>query len=111
MDFDMDDSLVVPLVPGGLPLPTDWTKYPQNLFGNWTPDQVQRSKMLSTCSDSTTPCSIYTVEVNDNGHFDKTAADRIMTVMADTASVEAFWSKLQEPVRISLTRTVVDWLN
>lgn len=53
--------------------------------------------MLTTCSDSTIPCSIYTVEVNDNGHFDKTAADRIVTVTADAASVEAFWSKLQEP--------------
>ena len=67
--------------------------------------------MLTTCSDSATPCSIYTVEVNDDGHFDKTAADRIMTVTADTATVEAFWSKLQEPVRITLLRTVVGWLN
>ena len=111
MDFDTDDSLVVPLVPEGLSLPTDWTKYPQNLFGNWTPDQVKRSKMLTTCSDSTTPCSIHTVEVNENGHFDKTAADRIVTVTADAASVETFWSKLQEPVRITLTPTVVDRLN
>lgn len=54
--------------------------------------------MLITCSsDTTTPCSIYTVEVNDNGHFDKTAADRIVTVTADPASVETFWARLQEP--------------
>lgn len=101
MDFNIDDAVVVPLVPEGLPLPADhWKKYPQNLFGNWTPDQVQRSKMLITCSTDSTPCSIYTVEVDDGGHFDKTAAERTVTVTADSESVETFWTKLQEPVRV-----------
>ncbi|KAI5996503.1 hypothetical protein F5J12DRAFT_785455 [Pisolithus orientalis] len=95
MDFDVDESAVEPPYPGGLPSPPDhWKKYPQNLFGNWTPDQVQRSKMLTACSDSQ-PCLIYNVEVKDDGHFDKAAGERTTTVTADNA--QEFWEELQQP--------------
>ncbi|KAG6331536.1 hypothetical protein ID866_7556 [Astraeus odoratus] len=98
MDFDMDDSAVEPLFPpGGLLSPEDgWKKYPQNLFGNWTPDQVRRSKMLTNCSDSRF-CTIYRVDVRNNGTFDKAADEWTRTVTADTTSVNAFWRELQEP--------------
>ncbi|KIN96961.1 hypothetical protein M404DRAFT_925566 [Pisolithus tinctorius Marx 270] len=95
MDFDVDESAVEPPYPDGLPSPPDhWKKYPQNLFGNWTPDQVQRSKMLTACSDSQ-PCLIYNVEVKDDGHFDKAAGERTTTVTADNA--QEFWEELQQP--------------
>ncbi|KAI6045276.1 cora-like Mg2+ transporter protein-domain-containing protein [Pisolithus marmoratus] len=97
MDFEMDKSAVEPLSPGGPASPSShWEKYPQNLFKNWTPDQVKRSKMLTNCSDSE-PCSIYSVEVMDDGHFDKTVGDRTTTVTADSASYQAFWNALQQP--------------
>ncbi|KAF9239348.1 hypothetical protein BU15DRAFT_88111 [Melanogaster broomeanus] len=56
MDFDMDSSEVQPLPPGGIVTnEEEWTRYPQSHFGNWTPDQVTRSKMLLSCNDSE-PC-------------------------------------------------------
>ncbi|KAI6131035.1 hypothetical protein EDD16DRAFT_1700414 [Pisolithus croceorrhizus] len=97
MDFDVDESVVEPLYPDGLVSPSDyWKTYPQNLFGNWTPDQVLRSRMLTSCSD-TQPCLIYNVEVKDDGHFDKTAGEKIITVTADSTSYQAFWNELQQP--------------
>ncbi|KAI6127961.1 hypothetical protein EDD16DRAFT_1551259 [Pisolithus croceorrhizus] len=97
MDFDVDESAVEPLYPDGLASPEDyWKTYPQNLFGNWTPDQVLRSKMLTSCSDAQ-PCSIYNVEVKDDGHFNKTAGEKITTVTADSSSYQAFWNELRQP--------------
>ncbi|KAI6002549.1 cora-like Mg2+ transporter protein-domain-containing protein [Pisolithus marmoratus] len=97
MDFDIDESAVGPLSPGGSASPSSrWEKYPQSLFKNWTPDQVERSKMLTNCSDSQ-PCSIYNVEVRDDGHFDQIAGGRTITVTADSASYQEFWDELQQP--------------
>ncbi|KAI6021825.1 cora-like Mg2+ transporter protein-domain-containing protein [Pisolithus microcarpus] len=97
MDFDVDESAVEPLYPDGLASPSDhWKKYPQNLFGNWTPDQVLRSKMLTACSDSQ-PCSIYNVEVKDDGNFDKVAGEKTITVTGDSATYHSFWNELQQP--------------
>ncbi|KAL4068577.1 hypothetical protein V8B97DRAFT_848741 [Scleroderma yunnanense] len=114
MNFDVDDSTVEPLYPQGLEVPrNDWKKYPQNLFGNWTPDQVGRSGMLIKCSDKS-HCTIYTAEaLHGNGQFDKTAADRTMTVTADVASMEAFWDALQKdrPDNIRIRALFVDSLS
>ncbi|OJA16736.1 hypothetical protein AZE42_07558 [Rhizopogon vesiculosus] len=41
--------------------------YPQNLFPNWTPDQVKRSQMLKWCSNDQS--SMYWMDVLDNGKF------------------------------------------
>ncbi|KAI6104301.1 cora-like Mg2+ transporter protein-domain-containing protein, partial [Pisolithus sp. B1] len=79
MRGDRERRVRKPLYPDGLVSPSDyWKTYPQNLFGNWTPDQVLRSRMLTSCSD-TQPCLIYNVEVKDDGHFDKTAGEKIIT--------------------------------
>ncbi|KAG6328787.1 hypothetical protein ID866_10302 [Astraeus odoratus] len=98
MDFDMDDSAVEPLFPpGGLLSPEEeWRKYPQNLFGNWTPDQVRRSKMLAICSDSQR-CMVYRVDVRNDGTFDKAAGKWARTITADPTSITAFWQELQQP--------------
>ncbi|KAH7915509.1 hypothetical protein BJ138DRAFT_1132565 [Hygrophoropsis aurantiaca] len=50
------------------PLQNDWEGYPQSLFGNWTLERVERSKMLSSCLD-TDECSILRVDVRENGNF------------------------------------------
>lgn len=109
MDFDHDHATVNPLAQdGSLPLCDNWRAYPQNLYGNWTPDQVARSKMLTTCSDSDsdTRCVIYTTDVfDDNGCFDKSAAQRTYVVTARTA--EKFWETLPQLVRISILHLIL----
>ncbi|KAH7907082.1 hypothetical protein BJ138DRAFT_541617, partial [Hygrophoropsis aurantiaca] len=45
-----------------------WRGYPQNLFANWTHDQVKRSKMLTSCS-SPGDSSIYMIDVMEDASF------------------------------------------
>ncbi|KAH7929174.1 hypothetical protein BV22DRAFT_1125947 [Leucogyrophana mollusca] len=45
-----------------------WKEYPQNLFPNWTTEQVKRSKIL-TSSPDTEDCCTYRVDVLSNGTF------------------------------------------
>ncbi|KIJ63179.1 hypothetical protein HYDPIDRAFT_113782 [Hydnomerulius pinastri MD-312] len=97
MDFDSDSSEVHPLLPEGLIDSTEtWRKYPQNLFGNWTPDQVSRSKMLLSCN-SMELCAVHKADVLDGGKFDKSEDGRTVYVTADSVSVNTFWEGLQTP--------------
>ncbi|OAX37823.1 hypothetical protein K503DRAFT_866597 [Rhizopogon vinicolor AM-OR11-026] len=45
-----------------------WRDYPQNKFKNWTPEQVERSQMLTKCSKNQSS-TIYWVDVGDDGRF------------------------------------------
>ncbi|KAH7925847.1 hypothetical protein BV22DRAFT_404743 [Leucogyrophana mollusca] len=45
-----------------------WQGYPQSLFGNWTPDQVKRSRIMTSCSDSE-DCLTYRVDIMEDGSF------------------------------------------
>ncbi|KAH7912764.1 hypothetical protein BJ138DRAFT_1112061 [Hygrophoropsis aurantiaca] len=45
-----------------------WKGYPQSLFGNWTPDQVKRSQILTSCSQSE-ECLTYRIDVMEDGRF------------------------------------------
>ncbi|KIJ05593.1 hypothetical protein PAXINDRAFT_103713 [Paxillus involutus ATCC 200175] len=96
MDFDMDSSEVEPLVPDGLVDNTEeWKRYPQSLFGNWTPDQVLRSKMLLSCN-SQEPCAVHRVDILDGGKFDKSEEGRTAHVNPNSALINSFWDGLQE---------------
>ncbi|KIJ07942.1 hypothetical protein PAXINDRAFT_18895 [Paxillus involutus ATCC 200175] len=102
MDFDMDSSEVEPLVPDGLVDNTEeWKRYPQSLFGNWTPDQVLRSKMLLSCN-SQEPCAVHRVDILDGGKFDKSEEGRTAHVNPNSALINSFWDGLQEIVSISI---------
>jgi len=85
---------------------TKWLGYPQNLFGNWTPDQVQRSQMLIKCSKNQSS-TIHWIDVLDDGKF--TTPD--MTVTPTKDSENDFWNMLQgeasliRPLHISLDIT------
>jgi hypothetical protein len=85
---------------------TKWSGYPQNLFGNWTPDQVQRSQMIMKCSKNQSS-TIYWMDVLDDGKF--TTPDMTMTTTKD--SENDFWTMLQgeasliRPLHISLDIT------
>jgi len=82
---------------------TKWSGYPQNLFGNWTPDQVQRSQMLVKCSKNQSS-TIYWMDVLDDGKF----TTPNMTVTPTNDSENDFWTMLQgeasliRPLHISL---------
>ena len=69
-------QLECPLPP--IPPPCDhktcggcWTGYPQSLFPNWTPRQVEKCKMRSAIDDyrRDIPCKIYHVDVGEDGFF------------------------------------------
>jgi len=69
---------------------TEWSGYPQNLFGNWTPDQVQRSQMIKKCSKNKSS-TIYWMDVLDNAKF----FTPNMTVTPTNDSENDFWTMLQ----------------
>ena len=69
---------------------TKWSGYPQNLFGNWTPDQVQRSQMIIRCSKNQSS-TIYWMDVLDNAKF----ITPNMTVTPTNDSEDDFWTMLQ----------------
>ena len=69
---------------------TKWSGYPQSLFGNWTPDQVERSQMIKKCSKNQSS-TIYWMDVLDDAKF--TTPDMTMTTTND--SENDFWTMLQ----------------
>lgn len=89
MDFDVDTS------PSTTDIDPSWRGYPQNLFGNWTPDQVERSKMLGRCllNNSST---IYWMDVLNDGSFRK--GD---TTVVGNEHEDGFWDILQGQVSLT----------
>ena len=67
-----------------------WAGYPQSLFPNWTPRQVDRSRMKSL-PGTTENCVIHRVEVTNDGTFYIPASQR-------AKGDDEFWKLLQESV-------------
>ncbi|KAF8584987.1 hypothetical protein K439DRAFT_1633120 [Ramaria rubella] len=65
-----------------------WAAYPQSVFPNWTPFQVERSKMMLIPPKSD-GCIIHRVDVDDNGNF----SDPGSQFPKDEA---AFWNEMQQ---------------
>jgi hypothetical protein len=110
MDFDKVDRVAtvttdVTVVTSAAPAtPTTdiplafWPGYPQKLFGNWTPDQVERSQMLIKCSKNHSS-TIYWMDVLDNGSFIPSKMGNSETTGTVTRVNEhAFWDILQREV-------------
>jgi len=76
-----------------------WQGYPQSLFGNWTPDQVRRSQMLTKCSE-TQPSTIYWMDVLNDGRFCSSNIGDSRTKKMTTLDDNDFCSMLQEKVSI-----------
>jgi hypothetical protein len=98
MDFNQDVADVPPLSPGAH---EPWARYPQSHFGNWTPEQVQRCRMLSICKDQYA-CQIHKVDVFKDGIFVRPDEDtRTREIPSDPTSAKEFWDDIQSPVSAS----------
>lgn len=71
-----------------------WRQYPQNVPKDLAPDQVRESGMFTSCAHSQL-CSVYIVDVSDDGHCNKASA---MDIAADNVNAQAFWKTLQQPL-------------
>jgi hypothetical protein len=75
-----------------------WRGYPQNLFGNWTPDQAH--EMLKKCSNNQ-PSTIYWMDVLDDGEFtlpDMEGNSHTSTVIVTGTTAGGFWNILEGEV-------------
>ncbi|OJA16737.1 hypothetical protein AZE42_07559 [Rhizopogon vesiculosus] len=91
-----------------------WPGYPQNLFGNWTPDQVERSQMLKKCSKNLSS-TIYWMDVLDTGSFTPGGSDigNGHTSTVTSVNENEFWNILQaeRPGNIRVRSLFVDDLS
>ncbi|EGO22793.1 hypothetical protein SERLADRAFT_439555 [Serpula lacrymans var. lacrymans S7.9] len=70
-----------------------WKGYPQSIFPNWTPEQVARSEMLTQCQNRQSGCcTIYNVDVKDNGSFVVGQAERFEV---SSTNGEEVWKSFQ----------------
>jgi len=90
------DQLECPLQP--IPPPCDhktcggcWADYPQSLFPNWTPRQVEKSKIQSAITDyrRDIPCKIHHVDVGEDGFFKDAGV-----VLADESNKSNMWERI-----------------
>lgn len=103
MDFDQDVADVPPLTPGA---DEPWSRYPQSHFGNWTPDQVNRCRMLTICKDEYSS-QIHGVDVFKDGTFDKPEeGTRTRQIPSDPAVAREFWDELQRPASSFFSRAM-----
>ncbi|KAG1767127.1 hypothetical protein EDD22DRAFT_950237 [Suillus occidentalis] len=101
MDFDTDTDITLnrdntPASPG-VADSQSWRGYPETLFGNWKPDQVKRSKMLSNCSELDM-CLVHWLDVLTDGTFtvlDEEGRDQTSRVTPER--INEFWELLQTP--------------
>ncbi|KAG2367562.1 hypothetical protein BDR07DRAFT_1326311 [Suillus spraguei] len=104
MDFEVDSTTSTTTIE------PSWRGYPQSQFGNWTPDQVRRSKMLEKCLVNKTS-TIYWMDVHDDGSFacPVMGGNGHITVVG-TEDEDAFWEILQgqRPPNIRVRSIFVD---
>jgi hypothetical protein len=100
MDFSkIDDTTVT--TQDTTRIDESWRGYPQNMFGNWTPDQVGRSQMLLKCSKNQSS-TIYWMDVLNNGMFARANMGNGDTSTVRTANEDEFWDMLQGEVSHSV---------
>ncbi|KAF8874421.1 hypothetical protein BD779DRAFT_1566722 [Infundibulicybe gibba] len=70
-----------------------WSQYPQSLFPNWTPSQQRKSRISKVVErPPTDPCTVYYVDVLENGTF---AGAKNETITNETK--DAFWQVMHRP--------------
>jgi len=94
MDFrNIDDSTTT----NDVEIDQSWPGYPQNLFGNWTPDQVGRSQMLTKCSKNQSS-TIYWMDVLSSGKFVTSNISGGHISKVTTSNQEDFWDMMKGEV-------------
>ncbi|KAG1767123.1 hypothetical protein EDD22DRAFT_327562 [Suillus occidentalis] len=105
MDFDVETSSSTTAID------PSWRGYPQNQFGNWTPDQVGRSKMLEKCLMNRSS-TIYWMDVLNTGRFAIPDMGGLgSTMVVGTEQEDGFWDVLhrqQRPDNIRVRSIFVD---
>lgn len=104
MDFDVDSTTSTTVID------PSWRGYPQNQFGNWTPDQVGRSKMLEKCLVNKSS-TIYWMDVRNDGSFaSQDIGGNGDTTVVGTEHEDEFWDILQadRPENIRVRSIFVD---
>ena len=100
----MDFNVSVTATKTGDVIDESWPGYPQNQFGNWTPDQVGRSQMLVKCAVNKSS-TIYWMDVHDSdGRFGiPDIGGKGDTSRVTTESQNEFWDILQEQVSYNMS--------
>jgi hypothetical protein len=109
MDFDTDADITfnTPVSPGAVD-GQPWRGYPEALFGNWKPDQVRRSKMLSNCSELDM-CLVHWLDVLTDGTFTVLDGEgRDQTSRVTPERINEFWELLKTPVSCALLCVLCD---
>ncbi|KAG2070561.1 hypothetical protein BDR04DRAFT_1099821 [Suillus decipiens] len=104
MDFEVEPTTSPTIIE------ESWQGYPQSQFGNWTPDQVKRSKMLEKCLVNKTS-TIYWMDVYDDGKFAcPDMGGNSHTTVVGTEHEDAFWEILrgERPPNIRVRSIFVD---
>ncbi|KAG2357380.1 hypothetical protein BDR07DRAFT_1463573 [Suillus spraguei] len=104
MDFDVDSTTSTTVIE------PSWRGYPQSQFGNWTPDQVRRSKMLEKCLVNKTS-TVYWMDVRDDGIFARSnMGGKGDTMVVGPGQEDGFWDMLitGRPPNIRIRSIFVD---
>ncbi|KAG2130887.1 hypothetical protein DEU56DRAFT_740368, partial [Suillus clintonianus] len=107
MDFDVEVKASTTAID------KTWRGYPQNLFGNWTPDQVKRSKMIEKCSVNKSS-TVYWMDVRHDGSFATSdVGGKGSTTVVAAENEDEFWEILQgqRPDNIRVRSLFVDDLS
>jgi hypothetical protein len=78
-----------------------WPGYPQNLFGNWTPAQVERSQMLTKCLNNQFS-TIYCLDILGDGKFSPANIGKGCSTKTDTHQ-DGFWDIMLGEVSLILS--------
>jgi len=106
----MDFKHINDTTPATVQFDKSWRGYPQNLFGNWTPDRVKQSQMFIKCSENQSS-TVYLMDVLKNGQFIKSDLGYSKPNDPCTVSLEneeEFWEKMERGVRLVLC--MPDWV-
>jgi hypothetical protein len=76
-----------------------WLGYPQSHFPNWTPRQIERSRIAGAIRAQDRPCTVHSVDVKKDGKF---VVDNPERPVDNTVE---FWRELKGRVVVTLSRS------
>ena len=93
LDSDIDEEELSPVTSSRRPT-LNWAEYPQSLFPNWNPRQLERSGIRRALTERHEgPCTIYNVDVLETGQFKRPGE-----YFVGEENQDGFWEILQAVV-------------